>query len=109
MSYAGSSQNTTTDTLCAPTRVWRNLLTIAKQKEVQDSLVGVYRSDIDILQGKVNLLEEKDRNSTQIASAYQSQVDILNKEVKKWKRKTRWAGIGGIVLTGLVTTLFIIK
>jgi hypothetical protein len=87
----------------------QKVLIAAKQKKALDSLVIVYRSDINILQGKINLLEEKDRNSIQIATAYQSQVDILNKEVKKWKRKTRWTAVGGVLLTGLVTTLFIIK
>lgn len=109
MNLTVNSQNTTTDTICKPERIFRNLLTIAKQKEAQDTLINIYRSDINILQGKINLMEEKDRNHIAIESAYQNQVSVLTKEVKKWRRKTTWTAIGGILLTGITATLFLIK
>jgi hypothetical protein len=79
----------------------------AKQKRLVDSLNTLLRSDVNILQGKINLLEEKDRNHDAIAKAYEGQVVVLNKEVKKWRRKTTWAAIGGIALTALTTFLLI--
>jgi hypothetical protein len=109
MNYVSSCQSTTTDTICAPTRVWKNLLTIAKQKEVQDSIVILYQNDINILQGQVNLLGEKDRNNSGIQAACQSQVDILNKELKKEKNKVKLTGIAGLALTAIVAGLFLFK
>lgn len=106
-SYATHSQ--TTDTLCLPIPVAQKVLIDAKQKRVLDTLVTVLRSDINILQGKINLLEEKDRNHLAIETAYQGQVNVLTKEVRKWKRKTTLAAIGGIALTGITTFLFLTK
>jgi hypothetical protein len=100
MSWTANCQSTTTDTICKPERIFRNLLTIAKQKEAQDTLIGIYRSDINILTGKLNLLEEKDRNHQAIEKAYEGQVTVLNREVRRWKNKTRLAAIGGLLLAG---------
>ena len=107
-SFAANSQSSS-DTLCFPIAVAQKVLIAAKQKKELDSLVHVYRSDVGILQSKVSLLEEKDRNHGQIATTYQAQVDVLNKEVKRWKRKTTFTAIGGLLLTGLTTFLFISK
>jgi hypothetical protein len=65
------------------------VLIAAKQKKVQDTLISLLRSDIAIL------------------TAYQEQVTLLKKEVRKWKNKTRWTALAGIVLT--VATIFIFK
>lgn len=105
-SFAGKCQ--TTDTLCFPVPTIQKLLSDAKQKKALDTLNALLRSDINILSGKINLLEEKDRNHLAIESAYQSQVTILTSEVKKWKRKTTWTAIGGIALT-TITALLILK
>lgn len=106
-SFAARSQ--TTDTLCFPVPVIQKLLIDAKQKKLADSLNGVYRSDISILQSKIDLLKEKDSNHLQIESIYQGQVTALQKEVSKWKRKNKWTALSGIVLTAIVTGLFIFK
>lgn len=120
-SYESKSQ--TTDTLCFPVPVIQKLLIDAKQKKYADSLVLVYRSDINILSGKIQALEIKDSTNKEINSTYQAmigtmkdqrvilenQITYLNKEVKKWKRKNTWTAVGGLVLTGIVTGLFIFK
>jgi flagellar biosynthesis chaperone FliJ len=42
-------------------------------------------------------------------SNYQSQVQVLEKDLKKQKRKTKIAAISGLVLTGLTAFLLITK
>jgi hypothetical protein len=120
--YAGQSQNTN-DTLCFKVSEIQNVLIAAKQKKYADSLVSVYRSDISFLNQKIQALETKDSTNKEINSTYQNmigtmnqqrtilegQITYLNKEVTKWKRKTKFAAISGIVLTGIVTSLFIFK
>lgn len=117
------SQSQTTDTLCFPVPVIQKLLIDAKQKKYADSLVVVYRSDINILSGKIQALEIKDSTNNQINSTYQAmigtmkdqrgilegQVTSLSKQLRKQKNKTRLTAIGGLLLTGIVTGLFIFK
>lgn len=106
----------TTDTLCFPVPVIKKLLIDAKQKRYADSLVTVYRSDISILNRKINALEVKDSVNREINNTYQAMIGtmktettILTGQLKKQKRKTRWTAVSGIVLTGIVTGLFIFK
>lgn len=40
---------------------------------------------------------------------YKGQISILEKSLRKQKAKTKLTAIGGIILTGLVTSLFIFK
>jgi hypothetical protein len=104
-SYVTRSQ--TTDTLCFPVPVIQKVLIDAKQKKLVDSLNVLLRSDINILTGKINLLEEKDRNHLAIEKAYEGQVTVLNREVRRWRRKTTWTAVGGLVLTGLTAFLIL--
>jgi hypothetical protein len=97
--------------LCFKVSEIQNVLIAAKQKKYADSLVSVYRSDISFLNQKVQALETKDSTNKEINSTYQNmigtmnqqrtilegQITYLNKEVKKWKRKTKFAAISGIV------------
>ena len=109
--WIGSSlgaRSQTIDTLCLPVPVLQKVLIEAKQKKSLDTLNALLRSDINILQGKINLMEEKDRNHLAIESAYQGQVTVLTEEVEKWKRKTTWTAIGGIALTA-ITAFLILK
>lgn len=122
-SWNANCQSTTTETICKPENVFRNLLAIAKQKEVQDTLIALYRSDIAIMGEQIRTHRIKDSLQAQMAGTYQSiintqtqqrqalegQIGVLNKEVRKWKRKTTWTGIGGIALTLITTALFIFK
>ena len=120
-SYVTKSQ--TIDTLCFPISTVQKILIDAKQKKYADSLVIVYRSDITLLSQKVQTLETKDSVNKEINSTYTSmigtmkakttilenEITVLNKEVKKWKRKTKFAAISGIALTAIVTGLFLFK
>jgi hypothetical protein len=126
MPLIGSSlgaRSQTTDTLCFPVPVIQKLLIDAKQKKYADSLVLVYRSDINILSRKVEALEIKDSTNTQINSTYQAmigtmkdqrtvlegQIITLNKQIRKQRTATKLTAISGLLLTGLVTGLFIFK
>jgi hypothetical protein len=40
---------------------------------------------------------------------YKNQIGILNKEVKKLKRKNKWTAFGGLALTAIVGGLFLFK
>jgi hypothetical protein len=112
-----------TDTLCIPTYQVKKLLIAAKQKDAADSLVSIYRSDISILSQKVSALEAKDSVNREISSTHlsmiatlneekgilQNQVSVLTRDLRKQKVKTKLTAIGGLVLTGIVTSLFIFK
>lgn len=117
------SQSQTTDTLCFPVPVIQKILIDAKQKKYADSLVIVYRSDINILGGKIQALEIKDSTNNQINSTYQAmigtmkeqrgilegQITTLTKQLRKQKNKTKLTAISGLLLTGIVTGLFLFK
>lgn len=113
--FAGQSQSSS-DTICFKVSEIQNVLIAAKQKKYADSLAFIYRSDISILSQKVAALEVKDSANREIANTYKNMVGtmeakttILENQLKKQKRKTRWTAIGGLVLTGIVTSLFIFK
>jgi hypothetical protein len=109
--------------LCFKVSEIQNVLIAAKQKKYADSLVSVYRSDLSFLNQKIQALETKDSTNKEINSTYQNmigtmnqqrtilegQITYLNKEVKKYKRKTKLASIGGLALTAIVAGLFIFK
>lgn len=117
------AKSQTTDTLCFPVTVIQKILIDAKQKKYADSLVLVLRSDISILNSKIQALEIKDSTNKEINSTYQAmvgtmkeqrtilegQITRLNSELSKQKRKTKLTAIGGLLLTGIVTSLFIFK
>lgn len=76
----------------------------AKKQDVVD-LTNVSNSQlttISNLRGQVLTYEAKEVN-------YKGQISILEKEVKKWKRKNKLTAISGLVLTGIITGLFIFK
>jgi hypothetical protein len=115
------SQISANDTLCFRVIDIQNVLIAAKQKKVADSLVILLRSDISILSQKITALELKDSVNKEIDLTRLSQIQVmkdqrkiledqivlLNKEIKKWKRKQRWTAIGGIV--AVAATIFITK
>lgn len=122
LSLEGKCQSSN-DTLCFKISEVKNLLIAAKQKKYADSLVLVYRSDVNILSQKVAALEIKDSTNKEINNTYQAmvgtmkdqrvilenQITYLNKEVKKQKRKTTLTAISGILLTSLTAFLFLTK
>jgi hypothetical protein len=113
---SSGTKSQTTDTLCFPRPVLEKVLIAAKQKKVQDTLISLLRSDISILEQMKSTLMAKDTTNQQIILSYKSQVGnleqqkvILQKEVRKWKRKTTWTAIGGLVLTAATAFLFLTK
>lgn len=94
----------------------KNLLIIAKQKELQDTLITLLNNDIRGYESIVRTFQQKDSVNAVIISTmteqrkiFEGQIAYLNKEIKKWKRKTFWTAAGGILLTGITTFLFITK
>lgn len=122
-SYVGSGQSI--DTICIPFDVAQKVLIAAKQKKVLDSLVVSLNADIKSYETIVKELTAKDSVNTEIVKAYQAmietmkqqrsilenQITVLNKEIKKWKRKQKWTAIAGVVSTvgAVVATVFIMK
>lgn len=113
---SSGTRSQTIDTLCFPRPVLEKVLIAAKQKKAQDTLINILRSDISTLSSIRVQLEAKDSTNKQIIllkdqqqEVLKGQITYLNKEVKKWKRKTRWTAIGGIVLTAATAFLFITK
>jgi hypothetical protein len=117
----GSSQ--TIDTICFPFKDAQEVLIAAKQKKKLDTLVQSLSADIRSYEITTRTLLAKDSANKEIVATYQAmvgtmreqrtvfegQINVLNREVRKWKNRSRWTAIGGILLTGIVTTLFIIK
>jgi hypothetical protein len=96
MSYAGKSQTLNpNDTLCFKVQEIQNLLAAAKQKKYSDSLVAVLRENIAAYQAMADEYVNKYEVDEKIIAAYKEQIKGLEKEIKKWKRKTRWTAIVG--------------
>lgn len=95
------------DTLCFKISQVQKLLIDAKQKKLSDSLIVVLRSDIAALNIIVSELESKDSVNKQIIQVYRDQVSAMQKEVKKWKRRTRWTAVAGAVAVG--ATVFLLR
>lgn len=118
---AANSQKT--DTLCFTLEEAQGFAIIKRQRKALDSLNMVLRLDINSLQRTVQALEVKDANSRQIAATYEamagtmreqrrvleSEVERVSKDLRRQKRKTTAATIGGLLLTGLTTFLLITK
>lgn len=113
----------TIDTLCFPISTIQNVLIAAKQKKSLDTLVIALNADIRSYQSVVKTLQDKDSVNRQIINTYgqmvgtmteqrkifEGQITYLNKEVKKWKRKTTLTAIGGVLLTGITTFLLLTR
>jgi hypothetical protein len=111
--YTGHSQS---DTVCIPRadairkliqieRLKQDSVELQAKKQDMIELAGIANSQettISNLRMQITTYDLKEQN-------YKNQIGILNKEVKKWKRKTRWAGIGGLALSGIVAGLFLFK
>lgn len=122
---ACEAQSKNSDTLCFSVETVQKLLIAGKQKKALDSLVVSLNADIASYQTIIREEQAKDSVNTEIVKTYVSmisvkdeqrkilegQINSLNKEVKKWKRKTRWTGIAGILATvgGIVATVFVLK
>jgi hypothetical protein len=119
------AKSQTSDTLCFKIADVQKILIAAKQKNLADSLNAVLRSDISILSQKIRALEVKDsinividttrleqiKNLNDQKKVLEDQITLLNKEVKKWRRRNRLTAIAGAIGTvgGIVATIFILK
>jgi hypothetical protein len=122
-SYESRSQSI--DTLCFDRTTVQKLLIAGKQKKVLDSLVISLNQEIKSYEIVVHQLQDKDSVNKEIIITYdamiqtmkeqrtilETQITALNKEVRKWKRKTRWTAIAGVATTvaGVIATIFILR
>jgi hypothetical protein len=101
MSFAGQSQ--TTDTICLPIPIAQKVLVAAEQKKVLDEKIIILNERISNLQGVIKDFQGKDSITvltyeTQLKE-FRLQKEILERDIKKLKRKLFWtkaAGIAGI-------------
>jgi hypothetical protein len=119
------SKSQSTDTMCFPVPVIQKVLIAAQQKKVLDSLVVVLNSDIRSYEIAVKELQIKDSTNKEIIATYENiikakdeqrkilegEIVSLNKQIKKWKRKTRLTAIAGVLTTigGIVVTAIVLK
>jgi membrane-bound lytic murein transglycosylase len=111
--------------MCFPVPVIQKVLIAAQQKKVLDSLVVVLNSDIRSYEIAVKELSIKDSTNKEIIATYENiikakdeqrkilegEIVSLNKQIKKWKRKTRLTAIAGVLTTigGIVVTAIVLK
>lgn len=130
-SYDGRSQSLNpNDTITFKIYQVQSLLIAAKQKKAADSIVADLRVRISLLTDKINSYEkiakdflDKDTLNADIKALFSSKVETMKeqrtileqtvkdfkKEIRRWKRKVRWTAIGGIVVAGGLTYLYITK
>lgn len=110
----------TTDTLCFPVPVVRKVLIAASQKKVADSLLKISEQQIIQLQATIKLLGEKDvelktmydgqlENLHQQVSVYKEQITGYEKLLRRERFKRRLITAAGIMATGAMFILYIIK
>lgn len=114
MSCAVRSQ--TIDTLCFTIPQVQKLLIAGQQKKAQDTLIALLNNDIRGYESIVRTFQQKDSVNAVIIGAmteqrkvFEGQITYLNKEVKKWKRKTTWTAIGGVLLTGITSFIILTR
>jgi putative NADH-flavin reductase len=91
----------------------RRILTAAQQKSILDSQVVILNQRITGQEQIISALNAKD---TATVGSYERQIavmkderKILEKEVKKIKRKLFWRTVGGVGLTAGLVALYITK
>lgn len=108
----------------------QDLLIAAKQKQSGDAIILELRNQLSLLTEKINAYEiiakeflGKDSLNADIKAIFRLQIgtmkqqrsilenDIatLKKDVRRWKRKTRWTAVAGVVATAAVAYLYISK
>lgn len=120
---AGQSQ--TTDTLCLPVSQLKAILIDAKQKPILLSKIDLLTQDVANYQYAFNSLNialksaiQKDSSiqvnytrEIQILNSqkadYVARVTVLEKQLKKSNRKTRLAGLSGLLLSGGIAFLLL--
>ena len=128
MSFAGNCQ--VTDTICVPMAQLKKVLTDAKQKPVLLEKIDLLTTDIKLLNERIvvkdsiiNLMERDELASQEIISAlreekklmleqrkvFEDQLNAYEKLLRKERRKRRWTAVGGIMLTGAATYLYLTK
>lgn len=128
MSFAGSSQ--ATDTICLPFEQVKKVLVDAKQKPVLLEKIDLLSADIVLLNKRIaikdsiiNLMELSEMSSQEIIKVlkeekqimqdqrkvFEGQLSSYEKLLRKERRKRRWTAVGGIMLTGAATYLYLTK
>ena len=111
------------DTICFRIDIAQNLLILAKQKPICDSIAKLLQDKVVVYETIVKQFVGKDSLNADIKTLFQSEIKtlqeqkavyegqilVLNKQIKRWKRKTRWTAIAGVAATAGVLYLFIQK
>ena len=108
----------------------KKVLTDAKQKPVLLEKIDLLTTDIKLLNERIvvkdsiiNLMERDELASQEIISAlreekklmleqrkvFEDQLNAYEKLLRKERRKRRWTAVGGIMLTGAATYLYLTK
>lgn len=109
-----------TDSLKLSVKAIRNMLIAAEQKKVCEQQVGILTQKISVYEQIIKNLNEKDSVTVQEyelelktmqdeKAVYQDQVATFEKMIRKQKRKTFWATVGGTLTTAAALFLFIQK
>lgn len=118
MNFAGLSQ--VTDTICFPIEVAKKVLVAAEQKKVLEQQIIVLNDRIANLQIIISNLNEKDSITV---AAYEKEIQLYKDEKKiyedqlkgyekllrKQRRKQFFTAAGGVVATGVMAYLYLVK
>ena len=128
MSFAGNSQ--ATDTICVPVAQLKKVLIDAKQKPILLERIDLLTADVKLLNSRIvvkdsiiNLMERDELASQEIIATlreekklmqeqrkvFEDQLNAYEKLLRKERRKRRWTAVGGIMLTGAATYLYLTK
>lgn len=116
---AGHSQSSG-DTICVPVAQAKKVYAAAAQKQAADSMLRLAEKQIDELNVTLSLMDDRDREQRKFyqdqmnylreeIKIHREQVSIMEKMIRKEKRKRFWASFAGVLATGLTIGLSTLK
>jgi len=125
--FLGKSQITNQ---CPPDSQLKKLLNDARQRPVLQERIALLNDDINLLNKRIiekqSIIDDyRDKDTAHIRivgtyekeiavmeeqkKTYQAEIDRLNSELKKEKRKRFWSSVGGVAGIGIMAYLYITK